>query len=288
MDKVDIIQWHPGFVAAMKLELLENNDDLQYLPEMELNTEPIRADLLVIEKADGVKIKNEIGHIFHKYNLFEYKSPDDSLNIDVFYKGIAYACLYKSYGKTINEIKAEDVTITFVRESKPERMFQELRKSGYVISEAGNGIYKIFGNIPFACQVLVTESLDDETHIWIKSLSRNVTQEHLKCFILEAVSIKNSKVKELADAVSEVVIKANRYALEELKRKEPKMCEALKELMKPEIEEELSNAVKETEQKTTLANLRSIISRFHTPLEDAMNILNIPDKQRDYYRKNIL
>ena len=42
----------------------------------------------------------------------EYKSPEDHLDIDDFYKTGAYASLYKSYGETVDEIKEDDVTVT--------------------------------------------------------------------------------------------------------------------------------------------------------------------------------
>ena len=53
----------------------------------------------------------------------EYKSPEDHLDIDAFYKVLAYACLYKSYGKTVDSIKADDITISIVREAKPVVLF---------------------------------------------------------------------------------------------------------------------------------------------------------------------
>ncbi len=55
------------------------------IPEYNLSKEPIRIDLLII-KNDGQakKIENEIGHIMKKYNVIEYKSPEDSMTIDAF------------------------------------------------------------------------------------------------------------------------------------------------------------------------------------------------------------
>ena len=45
------VQWHPGFVAAMDLELSANRGDLVYEKEYNLNTKPLEIDLLVIKKA---------------------------------------------------------------------------------------------------------------------------------------------------------------------------------------------------------------------------------------------
>ena len=75
------IQWHPGFVSAMNLELCENRTDLIYEKEYNLNTKPLEIDLLVIKKDRKVQIINEIGKLFRGHNIMEYKSPKDELKI---------------------------------------------------------------------------------------------------------------------------------------------------------------------------------------------------------------
>lgn len=59
-------------------------------------SEPLRIDLLIINKDPDEVIKNEIGTRFLWHNIVKYKSPDDKVNIDTFYKVLSYACLYKS------------------------------------------------------------------------------------------------------------------------------------------------------------------------------------------------
>ena len=143
------IQWHPGFVAAMNLEFAENRNDLKFEPEYNLNTKPLEIDLLVIKKHSSVSLSNEIGSFFHGHNIIEYKSPEDHLDIDTFYKSMAYAALYKSYGKTLDEIKADDVTVTLIREAKPEGLFRYFKKHNGQISNLYKGIYYIDGKLCF-------------------------------------------------------------------------------------------------------------------------------------------
>ena len=83
-------------MAAVNLELSANRNDLFYEREYNLNTKPLEIDLLVIKKNRAVQVENEIGRIFRGHNILEYKSPEDHLNIDTFYKSEAYAALYKS------------------------------------------------------------------------------------------------------------------------------------------------------------------------------------------------
>ncbi|WP_304411710.1 hypothetical protein, partial [Bacteroides acidifaciens] len=74
-----------------------------------------------------IRIKNEIGHIFRKFNVVEFKSPDDALSIDDYYKTIGYACLYKGLGETVNQIPANELTISIFRESYPREMFEAMK-----------------------------------------------------------------------------------------------------------------------------------------------------------------
>ena len=63
------------------LELRENKKDLKYEREHSLSKKPLQIDFLVIRKKQNTVIKNEIGDFFLKNNVFEYKSPGDSLTV---------------------------------------------------------------------------------------------------------------------------------------------------------------------------------------------------------------
>jgi hypothetical protein len=143
MAKDKKVQWHPAFYGAMHLELRENKDTLEFTEELILNTLPLRVDMLVVKKKISCEIQNEIGRIFRKHNLVEYKSPDDLFNYGVFIKGIAYAYLYKTRELYIDEIPLEEITLTFVRERKPVKLFKKLRLQKFLIVEKWKGIYYI-------------------------------------------------------------------------------------------------------------------------------------------------
>ena len=69
-------QWHPAFYGAMHLEFRENKKDLEFTEELILNTLPLKVDMLIVKKIKPCTIHNEIGKIFRKYNLIEYKSSN--------------------------------------------------------------------------------------------------------------------------------------------------------------------------------------------------------------------
>lgn len=143
------VQWHSGFVAAINLELSANRNDLVYEKKYNLNTKPLEIDLLVIKKDKDVRIENEIGKIFRGSNILEYKWPEAHLDIDTFYKSGAYASLYKTYGETVNERKADDITVTIVRDRKPEGLLKYFKEYGVRVETPYDGIYYVLDEVLF-------------------------------------------------------------------------------------------------------------------------------------------
>lgn len=229
------IQWHPGFVAAMNLELRENRDSLVFQKEYNLNTKPLEVDLLVIRKDALIKIENEIGSFFRGHNIMEYKSPEDSLNIDVFYKATAYAALYKSYGEAVDERKADDITVTLVREGKPEGLFKYLESHGHILFQPYEGIYYVKGHVLFPTQIVVTKELNQEAHAWLGALSGKVGKEAAKRLLERIRGLTEKEEKEMADSVLRVMLKANGQIVEEWKG-DADMFEALMEIVEPQIQ----------------------------------------------------
>ena len=242
------IQWHPGFVAAINLELAENRDDLIYEKEYNLNTKPLEIDLLVIKKVKDVQIANEIGRMFKGHNILEYRSPEDRMDIDSFYKAGAYASLYKAYGETVDERKADDITVSLVREAKPDGLFRYFREHKVEVSNPYPGIYYVLDGVLFFTQVIVTRELNGKNHGWLKSLSDKLKKEEMEALLKRARSLSGKLERELADAVLEVSVKANREIVEELKGDEA-MCQALLEIMEPEINKIVGLAKEEADQK---------------------------------------
>ena len=228
------IQWHPAFAAAMDLELIQNRGDLIYEKEYNLNTKPLEIDLLVIKKDASVHITNEIGYLFRGHNIVEYKSPEDHLDIDTFYKSMAYASLYKSYGKTVDEIKADDVTVSIIREAKPVGLFRYFEEQGYSVTNFCNGIYYIDDRTMFPAQIVVTSELDEGAHKWLKALSGQLKKDSLWELLHSRNQMTEKSDRELADSILEVCIGANSQLIEELEG-DDNMYETLMEILEPRI-----------------------------------------------------
>ena len=229
------VQWHPGFVAAMNLELAKNRDDLIFVKEYNLNTKPLEIDLLVIKKDTDASIENEIGEIFKGHNILEYKSPQDHLDIDTFYKVGAYASLYKSYGETVDAIKADDITVSLVRDAKPVELFKYFEAHQYSITCPCRGIYYIEGAVLFPTQIIVTRELESDAHIWLKALSDRIEKQDMEELLKRISLLTEQGDREMADSVLEVSAQVNWQKFYEL-RGDGSMSEALLEMFMPIVE----------------------------------------------------
>ena len=235
------LQWHPAFCSALRcsalrLELLEDAENLEFTDEFQLTEKPLQIDCTVVKVKRDCKIKNEIGKIFRKHNIFEYKSPMDELNIDTFYKAVAYACLYKVLPNHVNEIPAEEITITLIRDRKPVKLLGELEKSGYECQKETAGIYYVY-DVMFPVQIIASSELDTDMHVQLKALTNHLEESLMRQYLLQ-VSTFEGREKNLADIVLQVIVNSNMEKVREWKGSEQTMCEALRVLMADELNEE--------------------------------------------------
>ncbi len=236
----------------------------------------IRMDLLIIKKLADVWIENELGHIFKKYNVAEFKSPDDALSIDDYYKTVGYACLYKGLGETVDQIPANELTISIFRESYPREMFEAMKNLGMEIKEQYPGIYYISGKQAlFDTQIVVTKQLDKETHRTLRILSKHVREEDVRAFVEKAVQMSEPGDRNNVDAVLQVSVSANKEIYEAIRRCDKVMCEALRELMKDDLEKR--------EQETLLKTIKNLMDTTKWTAEQVMAAMKIPEADRGKY-----
>jgi hypothetical protein len=104
------IHWHPGFYGGIELEFIEYKTSLTFDIEHELSKEPLKMDMVVIKKNSDVEIKNQLGRIFRKHNVIEYKSPDDSIQL-------------------------RDITVTLCRDTNPRKLIKMIKNNGGLVGK---------------------------------------------------------------------------------------------------------------------------------------------------------
>lgn len=243
MEKIKI-QWHPGFVAAMDMELREDREILKLKSEHNLNRKPLAIDLLVIKKEPYGEIHNEIGKLFRGHNIIEYKSPTDTININTLYKVASYAGLYKSYEPKEGMIKEGDITISIVRETKPEKLFKYFKDNNVKVTMPYKGIYYVDWIPQFPIQLIITKELEQDKHMWIKALTDHMKKADMESLIEKSSEVSNEYEKELVESILEVTLKANSGLAEKLMG-DVKMGEMILKVVQPLILERERKAKKE-------------------------------------------
>lgn len=273
------IQWHPAFAAALEMEFIQDRDSLAFEREYSLNRKPLLIDALIIKKKKETALKNEIGKCFETYNVVEYKSMKAALTIDDVSKAQGYAHLLKAYGKRVDEIRFEDVTVTLVRESEPASLFRYFVEHGYRITMPYKGIYYVNGGFRFFTQIIVGKELSRENHEWLRLLSGGVTRREMERAIAYSGAVEDKREKELIDAILDVSVAANRAVVEELMGDEH-MYETLMEIMEPRITEMMEPRIREREQRAAQESAKEtaekLIKKGKLTLEDIADCTGLP------------
>lgn len=138
-----------------------------------------------------------------------------------------------------------------------------------------DGIYYITNNLSFPVQVVVTSRLNPETHSSLRILSNHADKKDVEMFLAEAEKFSSPESLNNVDAVLQASVSAN-YDIYEEVRRDSIMCQALRELMKDEIETEINEA----ENRVKLEAIKDIMESFIVTAEQAMDALKIPQAKR--------
>lgn len=170
--------------------------------------------MLIIKKDKNRPVKKNIGRIFRKHNILEYKGPGDSLSVDDFYKVYGYTCFYKADVPHVNSIPMSELTITFVSEKYPRELIQHLKmEKKYRVEMVESGIYYVKGDsIPI--QIIVTRKLPEGENLWLKSLTNRLKDPEIAKELIN--DYLENKENNLYKSVMETIIRANHETFEEV------------------------------------------------------------------------
>ncbi len=239
------LQWHPAFYAGIQIEFSKETEKLIFENEHQLGTKPKEIDVLIIKKNSEDPLEKNIGKIFRKYNIIEYKSPTDYLSIDDFYKVYAYADFYKSDTPREDSIKIDEITISLVCKRYPKKLAAHLKYvRHFEISRFEKGIYYITGDI-IPMQLIVISELSKGNNFWLRSLTNDIrNRKEAEEIVREYQEHEGNK---LYHSVMDIIVHANEERFEEVKHMS--MCQALRDLFKDELEEGMKLATSQGLQR---------------------------------------
>ena len=170
-----------------------------------------------------------------------YKSPDDSLSVDDFYKVYGYTCFYKADARYVNSIPADELTITFVAEKYPRKMIEHLKKfKKYWVEEKEKGIYYVYGDL-IPIQILITKKLSAEENLWLKSLTNKLNEAETAEKLIE--NYMDHKESSLHRSMIETIMRANQKLFQEVNVMSDIFMEIVQEKFDRKLKEEVDKAV---------------------------------------------
>lgn len=142
------------------------------------------------------------------------------MNIDTYFKVYGYACLYKSTGERVDEIKRDDITISMIRDGKPRELLEFFRESGYSIIKTCPGIYHVKKDGMSDTQIVVSGELKEAEQIWLRALAPGLEKSVLDVFLQKTSGALTQGWRDLmADEIEEAMKKAVEEAVEKTVKK---------------------------------------------------------------------
>lgn len=128
-------------------------------------------------------------------------------------------------------------------------------------------------------QILVTNELDKELHIWVTSLTRSLSTDQAQKLLGSCSNLNDETDMKNADSVVNVASQANIELFKRMIQEGDQICEELKELLAPEIVEfkirlaeqnaQLAdNAAKLADKDAKLANKEAEITKLKKRLKE--------------------
>ncbi len=190
--------WHAGFAGGLELCFRKYKENLTYDREHLLAKESLKIDFIVIRNDKLAVIDNAVGRLFRTYNIVEYKNPYDDLNIDVLWKVIGYAAIYKSLGEMVDKISIDEVTVSIFRSSKPIKLFKLLKEEGVLIEKKYPGVYYLKGMVRIPIQVIVTSEIEDNDFNAIRIIRENADEREIRRFMDDVSSLTEPRDREMS------------------------------------------------------------------------------------------
>ena len=159
--------WHVAMTSAMKIDLRDYADILEFDTEAFIWDKKFRLDMIIIKKLSDKKADNFLVREFRAINIFEIKGIGSSIDVSAFYKSLAYAGLYASERARTSPLPANEVTINLMSRHYPRKLAAFLRhKCGFDIEKSNPGVYHVEGTA-FPVRIIVTSRLPKEDFLYL-------------------------------------------------------------------------------------------------------------------------
>ena len=162
---------------------------------------------------------------------------------------VSYAAQYKSNGyddttkkSGVNIKPMSDITLTFLRISKPEKLLSYLERHGFSLSQKFAGVYYVSGIAELKIQIVVGAELEGDEFIPLRVQKENASEDDIRKFIEMCGELREQAEKDMADTIIQISISNNEKTYERLKE-ESDMSQALEKLMGDRLEKIMEDRI---------------------------------------------
>jgi hypothetical protein len=273
--------WQAGFEALLRIDTHKYGSRVHIDTDVELGVMPPRTDYMIITEDEAVEWDKSIFQIFRKFNIIEYENPKAELNMRVIFKAVGYAELYVGLAEHEGERPYNQVTISIFRDSKNDELFRELENMGRLVSDA-EGIYRVSGFTVFPLQIIVTSELAGDEYAAYRALTDGADDADFKNVVEWSNHEPDEVVREYYRTVIKLMVDKNPQ-FDRMIRRDKEMEDRLMEILKDRVDERVNEAVAVKEREDAVAYLTAVIGNLGCTPEYAMDLMGIPEQQRDSY-----
>ena len=265
--------WHSWFYILLNIVLHRfKKDDVKVLREVVLGAMPPRADFVVVEEDEIIDLGLDVFKFFRKFNILEFKNPDDELSESILWKVIGYAGFFIDHFSA----PAQDLTLTLFRGAKPEKLLKEL--GNCVKADKVKGIYHVENwKVDFPIQIVVTTELDGKEYAAFRAISKKPDLDDIQLVMEMAEKETDPEVKVLLRQFLEMLSKLDSESVEEAKRRDPQMAKTWRDIFG--VDDEINTAVTTAVADNTRTNLYIYVQDGDMRIENAAKRAGISTDQ---------
>ena len=134
--------------------------------------------------------------------------------------------------------------------------------------------------LPF--QIVITSELEGEEYVAYHNLTDKVTQTDIEHLIRIAGEEKDDAVREHYRVLLNLVAEKNPQYID-IWKGEVTVKDVLMEIVQDRVDERVSIAKASTERETLVSSIKNVMTNLKLTLEQAMDVLCIPQTQRQTY-----
>ena len=255
--------WHREFERIIRGDARPYGKDVDIRIEEELGIDPPRVDYLILDDKKRLMAHTKaIYRIFRQHNVVEYKNPNDSLNMRVISKIIGYGNFYIGLAKHEGDRPRNEVTLSLYRDKANKELFDEMIKNGTLVKTDIPGIYNVqkLTELPF--QIVIGSELEGDEHAEFRLLTDHAKENDVRIVAEKLENSTDTQVQEDGKKLFEFIESRTpgitRTVLNKLDEKEgghEKLASILMDVLKPEIDVVVKDAVDTAVDNTTRTNL---------------------------------